>query len=345
MTKVGLVYDPVYLKHDTGAHVENASRLTGIASLLESSGLKARLLDIPPRPATLEELALVHPRSHVEQIRQAAESGGGWLDADTVVSPGSYQAAIYAAGGVLEAVDAVLAKKADSAFALVRPPGHHATPDRAMGFCLFNNVAIAARYALTRHGLKRVMIVDWDVHHGNGTQEVFYSEPRVLYFSTHEYPFYPGSGAVEELGTGPGEGNMVNVPLPAGCGDPEYIRVFEEVVTPVADRFKPQLILVSAGYDAHWADPLASMEVTVAGYARMTGIIKRLAEAHCAGRMVFALEGGYNVEALAHSVRATLETLLGISLSPDPLGEPARSSPRPNIDALLTLVKRAHGLG
>ena len=343
MSRVGLVYDPVYLKHDTGAHVENASRLTAIMSVLESSGVKAKLMPVPPRPATIEELTLVHPQSNIEQIRRVAESGGGWLDADTVVSSGSYQAALYAAGGVLEAGDAVFAKKVDSAFALVRPPGHHATPTEAMGFCLFNNVAIAARYALTRHRAQRVMIVDWDVHHGNGTQDVFRTEPRAVYFSTHQYPFYPGSGAVEEVG-GPAQDSLVNVPLPAGCGDAEYLRVFNEVVVPVADRFKPEMFLVSAGYDAHWADPLASMQVTVGGYAKMAGILKKLAEAHCDGRMVFALEGGYNVDALAHSVRATFEALLGVPLSPDPLGEPQERSRHPSIDALLVAVKRAHGL-
>lgn len=341
--KVGLVYNPIYLEHDTGSHVENASRLREIMSLLEKEKVLSQLVAMEPRQATPEELRLVHTREHIAQVEAICQRGGGWLDADTVTSPDSYRVALYAAGGVIAAVEAVMTGKVNSAFALVRPPGHHATPTRAMGFCLFNNIAIAARVALKDFKLSRVLIVDYDVHHGNGTQDAFYSDPRVLYFSTHEYPFYPGTGAVEESGEGEGKGTTVNVPLPAGCGDKEFLRVYEEILVPVARRFQPQLILVSAGYDAHWADNLAMMQLSVKGYGGIVRLVKGLADELCQGRLVFALEGGYYLPALAASVRATLDVLLGKSEVVDPLG-PAQTRHRPNIEFLLREVKQEHRL-
>ncbi|GAI04383.1 unnamed protein product, partial [marine sediment metagenome] len=216
-----------------------------------------QLVPLTPRAASLEELSTVHSMGFISYIQAFAERGGGWLDADTVVSPASYDAALYAAGGAIKAVDGVLSGEVESAFALVRPPGHHALRWEAMGFCLFNNIAIAAKHALNSYRLERILIVDFDVHHGNGTQDAFYHDPSVLYFSAHQYPFYPGSGHFDETGAGPGEGYTVNVPLPAWCGDSEYLRVFEEILAPVARRFSPQLILVSAGYDAHWSDHIS----------------------------------------------------------------------------------------
>jgi len=341
--KVGLVYDPVYLSHDTGGHVENASRLEAIVSHLEQTGLKEQLIPIKPRPATIEELSRVHPEQHLARIEEVARRGGGWLDADTVMSSGSYDAALYAAGGVIEATRSVMEEEVNSAFALVRPPGHHATPRRAMGFCLFNNVAIAAKYALTRYRLERILIIDFDVHHGNGTQDVFYDDPQVCYISTHLYPFYPGTGRVEETGIGEARGTTLNIPLPAGSGDGEYGPVFTQIILPVAKRFNPQLIMVSAGYDAHWADELALMQVSISGYIYINTIIKGLADELCGGRLVFSLEGGYNLNALAASVKSTFDVLLG-NETDDPLGPPPHRFATPNIGNIVEAVKEIHGL-
>ena len=341
---VGLIYDPIYLKHDTGQHVENAGRLEEVIFHLKQSGLMEQLTLIKPRPASIEEIAVVHPQSHISRIQEVAKRGGGWLDADTVMSSDSYEVALYAAGGAITATEAVINGEVGSAFALVRPPGHHATPEQAMGFCLFNNLAIAAEYALERHKLERILIVDFDVHHGNGTEAVFYENPRVLYASTHEFPFYPGSGSVAETGSGAGKGTTVNIPLPAGCADSEYLLVFEEIIGPVARRFKPQLILVSAGYDLHWADPIALMQVTITGLARIVGTIKGLADELCDGRLVFSLEGGYNFAALATSIKATMDVLLGNIDIDDPLGKSPRQFNAPSITPLIKQIKETHNL-
>jgi acetoin utilization deacetylase AcuC-like enzyme len=341
---VGFVYDPVYLQHDTGQHVENAGRLEAIMAHLKQTGLSRELVPIKPREASLDELALVHDENYIASIQEVARRGGGWLDPDTVMSADSYEAAVYAAGGALAATEAVMADEVSSAFALVRPPGHHATPRRAMGFCLFNNLAVAVRYALDKYNLERVAIIDFDVHHGNGTQETFYDNPGVLYVSTHESPFYPGTGDIEETGAGAARGTKVNIPLPAGCGDEEYLAVFEQVVVPVVRRFQPQLVMSSAGYDNHWADPLAMMQVTVTGFARMTGIIKGLAEEFCRGRIIICLEGGYHLQALAASIKATFDVLLGRDAIEDPLGPPTRRFPAPAINPLLARVKEIHAL-
>ena len=345
---VGYVYDPIYLEHDTGQHVENAQRLRAIISHLEETGLKQKLSPIPPRAATDEELSLVHDKYHIAHIQAVAKRGGGWLDADTVMSSGSYQAALHAAGGLIRATE-VVTSESGSAFALVRPPGHHATATQAMGFCLFNNVAIAARYALSKCKLERLAIIDFDVHHGNGTQGTFYGDAQVLYLSAHEYPLYPGTGSIGETGDGDGKGTTVNIPLPAGSGDAEYLEVFQQIIVPIVKRFSPQLILVSAGYDAHWSDGLALMEVSVAGFARMTGIIRGLADELCSGRLVFTLEGGYNLTALAASIKAAFDVLLGNTDIEDPLGEPQsgfrmRGFRPPDITSLVEKVKRIHKL-
>ena len=342
--KVGLVYDPIYLKHDTGQHIENARRLEAVLSHLEQTGLKQQLTLIKPRPATVKELSLVHYEQYISHIREVAQKGGGWLDTDTVMSPDSYEAAIYAVGGVIRATEAVMNGEVSSAFALVRPPGHHATPQRAMGFCLFNNVAIAAKYALARYELERILIIDFDVHHGNGTQETFYDNPQVLYVSTHQYPFYPGTGNIDETGSGSAKGTTINIPLPAGCGDGEYEQVFAQIIAPASKRFKPRLILVSAGYDLHWADGLALMQVTVSGFAQVVKVIKELADELCNGRLVFSLEGGYNLTALAASVKATLDVLLGSITIDDPLGQPPRRFAAPSINHLIKVIQERHGL-
>ena len=339
----GYVYNPIYLKHDTGQHVEVAARLEAITSHLEQTGLKDQLTLIEPRPATTDEIALVHRKEYIKEIEETAQKGGGWLDPDTVMSAGSYEAALHAAGGLIKAVEAVMGGEVNSAFALVRPPGHHATPQRAMGFCLFNNVAIAAHHALNKYKLERILIIDFDVHHGNGTQEAFYDNPQVMYISTHEYPFYPGTGDIKETGGGAAKGANINIPLPAGCGDAEYLKVFEQIIIPAARRFNPRLILVSAGYDPHRADPLAMMELSTGGFGQMAGIIKGLADELCGGRLAITLEGGYNLEALAASVKATFDVLLGNSVQ-DPLGESPHRSGALEIDRLIRAVKEMHQL-
>jgi len=342
--KAGLVYDPIYLEHNTGDHVENSHRLVEAMSYLEETRIKDRLISLPARPASLEEVELIHAPEYISHVKSKAEKGGGWLDPDTLLSPKSYAAALYAAGGVLVAVEAVMTGEVDNAFALVRPPGHHAVRDRAMGFCIFNNVAIAARFALRKFNLKRVLIADFDVHHGNGTQDAFYSDPGVLYFSTHQYPFYPGTGWMDETGTGKGEGTTVNFPMAAGWGDDEYLRAFNEVLVPAARRFEPQLILVSAGFDAHWADQLAMMRVSITGFAQMSMILKGLAAELCQAHLVFTLEGGYNLRVVASSIKATFDALLGSPEIDDPLGKtPAARKPE-GFDEHIRAIKGMHRL-
>jgi len=342
---VGLVYDPIYLGHETGDHVENGLRVERTIELLSTSKLTRQLVPIAPEPAAMEDLLLVHSAQHIARVDRSASAGGGWLDGDTMTSPGSYEAALYAAGGVARATEEVIKGDVESAFALVRPPGHHATRTDAMGFCLFNNVAIAARVAVQKHGLERVLIVDFDVHHGNGTQDIFYADAQVVYVSTHQYPLYPGTGRVEEAGVAGGRDHTVNIPLPPWSGDREYLLAFEQIVVPVARRFQPQIILVSAGYDAHWADNISSMQVTVGGYARMATMLKQLAAELCQGRLVFALEGGYHLQALAHSVKATIEVLLGLPAgADDPLGPAPHGGSAIDIGPLLQRIKATHGL-
>jgi acetoin utilization deacetylase AcuC-like enzyme len=340
--KAGLVYDPICLEHDTGDHVENSRRLVEAMSYLKETGIREKLTCLPARPATLEELEMIHAPEYISYVKGKAEKGGGWLDPDTVMSPKSYEAALYAAGGLMVAVEAVLRREVDSAFALVRPPGHHAIRDRAMGFCIFNNVAIAAKFAMSKFSLDRVLIADFDVHHGNGTQDAFYTDPKVLYFSTHQYPFYPGTGWMEETGTGAGEGTTVNFPMVAGWGDEEYLRAFNEVLVPVARRFQPQLILVSAGFDAHWSDHLAMMKVTVTGFVQMAVMLKELAAELCHGRLVFTLEGGYNLRVVASSTEATFAVLLGNSEIDDPLGKPPVARKPDGFDEHIEAIKRIH---
>lgn len=321
-----LIYHPGCLQHDTGLHVERAERLEAILRAVQQRYTPALLT---PEPASLSAVCAVHDVQYVETIAALAARGGGQWDYDTVISPGSYAAALLAAGAACRAVDCVLGPTGPApggTFALARPPGHHACRDIAMGFCLFNNVAIAARYAQQTYDVRRVLIVDWDVHHGNGTQDIFYRDGSVAYFSTHQWPLYPGTGRWSESGAGAGEGYICNVPLPPGTGDAGYQAAFAAVLLPFARRFAPDLILVSAGYDAHYADPLAQMAVSTAGFALLTQIVLDLAADLCGGRVAFVLEGGYDLDALAASVVATLECLNGDG-PPRPAGAADRRLP------------------
>ena len=340
--KAGLVYDPIYLEHDTGDHVENSQRLVTAISYLEETGIKGKLNCLPSRPALLEELEMIHAPDYISYVKSKAEKGGGWLDPDTIMSPKSYEAALYAAGGLMGAIEAVMKREVDNAFALVRPPGHHAIHDRAMGFCIFNNIAVAAKFALNKFNLNRILIADFDVHHGNGTQDAFYADPRVLYFSTHQYPFYPGTGWLDETGTGEGTGTTVNFPMAAGWGDEEYLRAFKEVLIPVARRFQPQLIMVSAGFDAHWADYLAMMGVSVEGFAQMVMILKELAAELCHGHLVFTLEGGYNLQVVASSIKAVFDVLLDNLEVDDPLGKGSMARNPERFDKHIEAIERIH---
>ncbi len=303
MSRTGVVFDPVFKDHDTGpGHPERPERLDAIFQVLEDQGMMAETKKIELREATFEELMRVHTKTHIERIKATSGKERSMMDMDTPTSSRSYDTALLAAGGLLNAVEAVVKGELENAIALVRPPGHHAESDRAMGFCLFNNIAVAARYALEVHGLERILIVDWDVHHGNGTQHSFYSDPRVLYFSTHRYPFYPGSGGMGETGEAEGKGYTVNIPLPAGCGDPIYDAAYKMAMLPVARGFRPELVLVSAGFDLHRLDPLGGMEVSEEGFARIAGTILDAARELCQGRVVITLEGGYHLEGQARAV-------------------------------------------
>ncbi len=340
----GFVSDPLYELHDSGpGHPERPERIRAALALLRECGLLDAVAPIAARDASPDELAFVHDRTLVAVVREAAARGDTWLDTDTHAGARSFDAALRAAGGTLAAVDAVLDGAAGNAFALVRPPGHHATPQRAMGFCFFNNVAIAAAHATQRHGIERVAIVDIDVHHGNGTQDAFIADPRVLYVSTHQSPFYPGTGALDETGVGEGAGTTVNLPLPIGCGDAAYRRAHEDIVLPAVRRYAPGLMLVSVGFDAHFADPLAGMRLSNDGYARIAALLIALAEELCDGRIVFALEGGYDLTAVAWGVRNCVELLLGRDPASDPLG-PAPDAREPDIGPLLQRARAIHRL-
>ena len=346
MGSVAFAYDPIHVEHDPGQHPENPGRLEAVISRLQQDGVLDRLTALAPRAAAERELALAHRPEHVQHIRALDAAGGGWADEglapvpETIVTPGSYEAARHAAGAVLAGVDSVLLGSADAAYCLVRPPGHHATAERAMGFCLFNNVAVAARYAQQQHGIERIGIVDIDVHHGNGTQDIFWDDPSVLYISLHEYPFYPGSGHWRERGGDGALGTTVNIPLPVGSGDAEYERSFDTLVLPLLHRFGPQLLLISAGYDAHLSDPLADMALSTAGYQALFQRLRHFAEQACDGRIVAALEGGYHPAALAASVEVSLDALL----AEDPPALGAAPPAHTRVEQYLRDLRRVNGL-
>lgn len=313
MKRVGFFYNEIFLKHDTGgAHPECAERLDAILRMLESaphSDKLARIEKFPPRAP--ESLYCVHDSSYVEHVEKQIESGASVLDwGDTTVGKHSYQAALVAADAAVDAAVQVWSGKLDRAFVAPRPPGHHAERDRAMGFCIFNNIAVAAAWLLDNEGCKRVAIVDWDVHHGNGTQTVFYSEPRVLFISLHQFPHYPGTGAGNERGSGEAEGTNINITMGPGCGDEEYSYAFEEKVIPALDDFQPQIILISAGFDAHRDDPLSSIQLSTEAYGEMAGRLCAASDRHCGGKIVAVLEGGYNLGVLQEASGLVLQVML-----------------------------------
>ena len=304
----GLLADERYLMHETGAHVETPARLRAIYDMLDREGLWDRMVTIEPRLAGIDEAALNHSASYIGMLK---DMGAGRLDADTVVSDKSYETALLAVGGCLNMVDAVMRGDISTGLALVRPPGHHAETAMGMGFCLFNNIAIAARHLLKTHGLKRVAILDWDLHHGNGTQHSFYNEREVLYMSLHQSPCYPGTGMLSETGEGSGVGFNINLPIPAGVGDSGYVRAFEEIFIPALIAYKPDIILVSAGFDSHRFDPLGGMEVSSEGFGEMTRLLMDAAAELCAGKIAFFLEGGYSLDGLQESVKELVLRMLG----------------------------------
>ena len=310
MNKTGYIFHPQYLKHDTQSHPENSGRLRAIQDRIKSSEIYPHLHFPEPRFATDDELKKNHDLDHINHVRNSCQNGTQNLDGDTVICSESWDAAVLSAGAGLTAVDKIISGELDNAFAAVRPPGHHAEKDRAMGFCLFNNVAIAARYAINKHKLNRVCIFDWDVHHGNGTQHSFYSDPSVFYSSIHQYPFYPGTGDKIETGTGDGLGTTLNFPLDAFSEDFTYLDIIGNKLIPKIQNFKPDLIIISAGFDAHEDDPLGQMKVSSDCYRKMTSMILKLAEEVCDGRLLSMLEGGYNHKALADSVLNHVDALL-----------------------------------
>ena len=306
-----LIYDSKYLKHDTGAHPENARRLEAILHFVDNDEeLSKKLVRDVPRPAANEDITRCHKEDLILHIQTAVERGVGFLDADTRISRDSFEVARLAAGAALVAVDAAMAKDGGRAFGLIRPPGHHATITTAMGFCLFNNAAIAARYAQSKYGVERVLIIDWDVHHGNGTQEIFWTDPSVFYFSTHQYPYYPGTGSRDERGAGKGEGFTLNVPLAAGTSARDHRKAFTDALAEIEKRFHPDLIVISAGFDSRRGDPLGGLMLEDSDFSEMTKEVLRLAEKYANGRVVGLLEGGYNLNLLGGSVRTHLAALL-----------------------------------
>ncbi len=307
---LGYLLDDRYLLHDPGSqHPESPQRLMAIQQALEDSGSSGRWLQLQPRMASIEELELVHDPSYIEQVEHAALHAPAFLDIDTPVSSDSYRIALLAAGGILQCVDSICLGQLRRVFAFVRPPGHHADRKNARGFCLFNNVALAAAYARMHHKFERLAIVDIDVHHGNGTQSIFYDNPNVLYISSHQFPFYPGSGDFNEVGEGEGKGYTLNFPLPEGTDDPNFIPIFSKIVPVVLGQFVPQIILVSAGFDGHYSDPLGGLNLTYEGYASVAASLIRAAEGLCGGKICFVLEGGYNLQALQKCVRATMNAM------------------------------------
>lgn len=340
--RVGLITDPTHVAHERVGHTERPERLLAIMQHLQERGLKDRMHQLPAREATDAELLAVHDQSVLDVVLEHSRTGGGgWIDLDTYVLPQSPAVARRAAGAAVDAALAVMAGDLTSAFVATRPPGHHATHSASMGFCLFNGIAVAAA-AVLRSGVERLAIVDWDVHHGNGTQAIFNADPRVLYVSTHASPFYPGTGDIGEFGTGEARGTKVNIPLPHGTGDQGFVDAYERVAVPMLERFAPQLVLVSSGWDSHYRDPLGTLNVSTAAYTRAARAVIEAAHRLCEGRVVAVLEGGYDTHALAWSAGALVQLLLGEEPTPDP--DPTAPPAGPDVTPLIEAVRGAFGL-
>jgi acetoin utilization deacetylase AcuC-like enzyme len=333
MARTAVVVDKEYLKHEPGeSHPERPERVKVLLDLADQlDAAKFQLLT--PQPAQRACIEAIHGADYVRLIESTSAHNFYALDGDTITCRDSFAVGVLAVGGFLHLIDAIAADDVQNGFALVRPPGHHALRNRAMGFCLFNTMAIGAEHVKRVHGANKVMIMDWDVHHGNGTQDAFYEDPSVLFISTHQFPYYPGSGALKEVGVGAGEGYSINIPLPAGCADAEYLQAFQEIILPAAERFEPQWILVSAGFDPHRRDPLGGMGVTETGFGAMARQLLWLADKFAGGRIAFLLEGGYDLAGLRASVAAVLEAM-------QERDYPAVAKLKPNDSRIEPLIRR-----
>lgn len=308
MSVTALAYREEFLDHETGHHPENFQRLVSILKKIQSTSYFSKLIQPEIREASEAEIETIHSNAYIKDFQKRVKQGAGFFDGDTPYSPGSYKAAALASGSGIVLADTILNGEANNGIALVRPPGHHAEKYHAMGFCMFNNIAITAKY-LQSKGIQKIFILDWDVHHGNGTENSFYSDDTVFFASTHQYPFYPGSGAENDKGSGKGVGYNLNIPLGRGSSNEDYLNAFQEKIVPAIDKFQPEFILISAGFDAHKDDPLGGMNLTTSVFERFTDIIRKKAEEHCKGRLISFLEGGYNLSALADSVEAHIAAL------------------------------------
>jgi len=337
--KTGIVKDCRYLRHETSPyHPESPRRLEALYKMLEGPDMKGKFTEIEPRHATHEEIGMIHQPSYIEMVARTAGKIHTSLDPDTETSAESYDVARLAVGGFCNATDSVSMGEINNAFAFVRPPGHHAEAGRAAGFCLFNNIAIGALHAINKHKMKRILIVDWDLHHGNGTQHSFYEDPRVLYFSTHQYPYYPGTGSVQEIGKGEGEGYTINVPLRSGPGDAEYLKIFRRILQPIALEFKPDMIMLSAGFDIYFQDPLGGMKVSPEGFGKLTRVLLDIADSCCDGKVAVTLEGGYHIAGITESAKVVLKEMSGETRVTDEDIEVTEGQADSSIDKIIETV-------
>ena len=340
--KTGIIYDTIFIKHDQPGHPENANRLKSIITGLNEKKLFEKLLIVETRSAEFDEISICHSKDYIKYVEEFCSEGGGYLDPDTYSNQYSYVSAIKAIGGSIDLTNSVIGGKLKNGFALLRPPGHHALSNKSIGFCLFGNIAIAAKFALTHPRINKVAIVDFDVHHGNGTQALVGDDPNILFISTHQYPFYPGTGSLREIGFGEAEGTVINIPLHAGVGDEGFKLVYEKIIIPSLEKFNPDIILVSAGYDAHWDDHLANLNLSLKGFDWISRKLIDTAEKICSGKIVFFLEGGYNLQVLSNGVANSISALLGIDFLEDPIGVSGYSEPQ--VENLINDLRKIHNL-
>ncbi|MGQ9617235.1 MAG: histone deacetylase family protein [Spirochaetota bacterium] len=339
----GIVKDPIFLEHKTPVyHPETPQRLEVIYGMLEGESMEGLFEVITPREASRDEVELIHTHSYFDMIASTANQTLTYLDQDTSTSEKSFSVALFAAGSIIKGIEELIKGNYQNIFALVRPPGHHAEAQMAKGFCIFNNIAIGAMYAIKKYSIERILIVDWDLHHGNGTQHSFYYDPRVLYFSTHQYPYYPGTGDISEVGEGEGRGFTINVPLQAGYGDRDYFNIFKGILEPVADIYRPQLVLVSAGFDTYYRDPLGGMKVTPEGFKALTRVVQSIAEKYASNRLLLTLEGGYHLTGLCECIRAVIQQLAGKESKPEALEEDILEDLNPRTTNIIQSVMSVH---